>query len=196
LIEDEIIPFEVEGNVFFRNAAKTIRNGLEVGASVDVIEGLNLQASYTYSRFEYDEYIALSIIEGPDTLTQNFSGNFAPSVPLHNLFIALAYNHAITSQINGFIRGSMRYVSEMYVNDENYFGENNGRTGDYTIINAGIGLDMVFGKFNLLLSAGVNNITDQVYAGFVNINSTRGEFYEAGEPQNFYGGINFGYAFN
>ena len=48
-IENEIIPFEVYGDVFFRNAAKTTRNGLEVGGSVDVIEGLNLQASYTYS---------------------------------------------------------------------------------------------------------------------------------------------------
>jgi iron complex outermembrane receptor protein len=195
-IEDEIIPFEVYGDVFFRNAAKTTRNGLEVGASVDVIEGLNLQASYTYSRFEYDEYIALTIDDNLDTLTQDFSGNHAPSVPLHNFFIAASYNHKITPDITGFIRGSVRYVSEMYVNDENYFEESNGRTEDYTTLNAGIGLDMVFGKFNLLLSGGVNNITDLVYAGFVNINSSNGRFYEAGEPRNFYGGINFGYAFN
>jgi iron complex outermembrane receptor protein len=195
-IENEIIPFEVYGDVFFRNAAKTTRNGLEVGASVNVIEGLNLQASYTYSRFEYDEYIALTIDDNLDTLTQDFSGNLAPSVPMHNLFFALAYNHSFTTGITGFIRGSVRYVSEMYVNDENYFVDNNGRTEDYTTLNAGIGLDMVFGKFNLLLSGGVNNISDLVYVGFVNINSSNGRFYEAGEPQNFYCGINFGYAFN
>jgi iron complex outermembrane receptor protein len=182
--------------VFFRNAAKTTRNGLEVGASIDVIEGLNLQASYTYSRFIYDEYIALTIDDNLDTLTQDFSGNLAPSVPMHNLFFALAYNHSFTTGITGFIRGSVRYVSEMYVNDENYFVDNNGRTEDYTTLNAGIGLDMVFGKFNLLLSGGVNNISDLVYVGFVNINSSNGRFYEAGEPQNFYCGINFGYAFN
>jgi len=195
-IENEIIPFEVKGDVFFRNAAKTIRNGLEVGGSVDVIEGLNLQASYTYSRFEYDEYFALTIDDNLDTLTQDFSGNLAPSVPMHNLFFALAYNQSITDHITGFIRGSIRYVSEMYVNDENYFKNDNGRTDDYTTLNAGVGLDMLFGKFNLLLSAGVNNISDREYAGFVNINSSDGRFYEAGEPQNFYAGINLGYAFN
>jgi len=96
MIEDEIIPFEVYGDVFFRNAAKTTRNGLEVGASVDIIEGLNLQASYTFSDFTYDEYIALTIDENLDTTSQNFAGNYAPSVPQHNLFFAAAFNHNYT----------------------------------------------------------------------------------------------------
>jgi iron complex outermembrane receptor protein len=197
LIEDEIIPFEVYGDVFFRNAAKTTRNGLEVGASVDVIEGLNLQASYTFSDFTYDEYIALTIDEELDTTTQNYSGNSAPSVPKHNIFVALSYSHPFTQNITGFIRGSMRYVSEMYVNDANYFSEEDpGTTDAYTMLNAGIGLDMVFGKFNLLINGGVNNIANDVYVGFITINSSNGRFYEAGEPRNFYGGINLGYAFN
>jgi len=190
-IENEIIPFEVYGDVFFRNAAKTTRNGLEVGGSVDVIEGLNLQASYTFSDFTYDEYVALNIDENLDTTSQNYAGNYAPSVPQHNAFFAAAYNHKITQDITGFIRGSVRYVSGMHVDDAN-----SDKTDDYTTLNAGIGLDMVFGKFNLLLSGGVNNISDLVYAGFVNINSSNGQYYEAGEPRNFYGGINFGYAFN
>lgn len=191
MIEDEIIPFEVYGDVFYRNAAKTNRTGLEVGGSFDVIGGLNLQASYTYSNFSYDEYIALTINEDLTTQEDDFSGNKTPSVPEHNAFFALAYNHPFTQQITGFIRGSMRYVSGMYVNDAN-----SDKTADYTVLNAGLGFDMTFGKFNLLISGGVNNIADKVYVGFININSTRREYYEAGEPQNFYGGINLGYAFN
>lgn len=190
-IENEIIPFEVYGDVFFRNAAKTIRNGFEVGGSVDIIEGLNLQASYTFSDFTYDEYIALNIDENLDTTSQNYAGNHAPSVPEHNLFFAAAYSHQFMHNITGFIRGSLRHVSGMYVDDAN-----SDKTDDYTTLNAGIGLDMVFGKFNLLLSAGVNNISDLVYTGFVNINSSDGRYYEAGEPRNFFGGINLGYAFN
>jgi|WetSurSiteA1Bulk_404760.scaffolds.fasta_scaffold01404_3 iron complex outermembrane recepter protein len=197
MIEDEIVPFEVYGDVFYRNAAKTNRTGVEVGGSLDILKGLNLQASYTYSNFMYDEYIALSIDENLDTLTQDYSGNVTPSVPEHNIFFALAYNHSITDQITGFIRGSVRYVSEMYVNDANYFSEEDpGKTESYTMLNAGIGLDMVFGKFNLLINGGVNNIADDVYVGFININSSNGSFYEAGEPRSFYGGINLGYAFN
>ena len=191
LIEEEIIPFEVYGDVFFRNAANTTRNGIEVGGSVDVFGHLNLQGSYTYSDFTYDEYIALTIDENLDTTSQNFAGNYAPSVPQHNLFLAASYTHEFTRGITGFIRGSVRYVSGMYVDDAN-----SDKTDDYTTFNAGIGLDMVFGKFNLLLSGGVNNISDLVYVGFVNINSSNGRFYEVGEPRNFYGGINLGYAFN
>ena len=191
LIEDEIIPFEVYGDVFFRNAAKTTRNGIEVGGSVDIFSRLNLQASYTFSDFTYDEYIALTIDENLDTTSQNFASNNAPSVPQHNLFFAASYNQEFARGITGFIRGSVRYVSGMYVDDAN-----SDKTDDYTTFNAGIGLDMVFGKFNLLLSGGVNNISDLVYVGFVNINSSNGRYYEAGEPRNFYGGINLGYAFN
>lgn len=191
LIEDEIIPFEVFGDVFFRNAAKTNRMGIEIGADVDVFKGLNFQTSYTYSNFSYDEYVALTVEENLDTLTQNFSGNEVPSVPEHNFFVALAYNHSLTQQITGFIRGSMRYVTGMWVDDAN-----SDKTDDYTILNASIGFDMLFGNFNILISGGVNNISDKVYVGFININSSNGRFYEAGEPQSFYAGINLGYSFN
>ncbi|MEJ2104062.1 MAG: TonB-dependent receptor [Ignavibacteriaceae bacterium] len=191
LIEDEIIPFEVYGDVFFRNAANTNRTGIEFGCSVSVFEGLNLQVSYTFSDFVYDDYSALTVDENLDTLTQNFTGNFAPSVPKNNLFFALSYNHHITNQITGYIRGSVRYVSGMYVDDAN-----SDKTADYTIFGTDLGFDMTFGKFNLLISGGINNIADKVYVGFININSSNGRFYEAGEPQNFYAGIRLGYIFN
>ena len=191
LIENEIIPFEVYGDVFFRNAAKTNRTGLEIGGSIGVFEGLTLQASYTFSNFVYDNYIALTVDENLDTLTQNFTRNSAPSVPKHNLFFALEYNHHLTNQITGFIRGSIRYVSGMYVDDAN-----SDKTAGYTIFGTDLGFDLVFGKFNLLISGGINNIADKLYAGFININSSNGRFYEAGEPQNFYAGIRLGYMFN
>jgi iron complex outermembrane recepter protein len=191
LIEDEIIPFEVYGDVFFRNAAKTNRTGLEIGGSTGVFEGLTLQASYTFSDFVYDDYIALTVDENLDTLTQNFTGNSAPSVPKHNLFFALAYNYPITNQITGYIRGSIRYVSGMYIDDAN-----SDKTADYTIFGTDLGFDMTIGRFNLLISGGINNIADKVYVGFININSSSGRFYEAGEPQNFYAGIRLGYIFN
>jgi hypothetical protein len=41
----------------------------------------------------------------------------------------------------------------------------------------------------------VNNLFDRVYAGFININSTTAEFYEAGEPRSFFASLNIGYSF-
>jgi iron complex outermembrane receptor protein len=189
-IEDEIIPFEVFGDVFFRNAAETTRRGLEIGADVDILPWLNFQTAYTFSDFSYDTYEALTIDENLDTTTQNFSGNEVPSVPKHNIYFAMSLNEEFSTGITGFVRGSFRHVTGMYVNDAN-----SDKTDDYSLLNAGIGLDMVFGKFNLLISGGINNIFDKVFVGFVSINSANGRFYEAGEPRNVYAGLNLGYAF-
>jgi len=190
-IEDEIVPFEVFGEVYYRNAAVTNRRGLEVGADVEVFTGVQFQVSYTYSDFNYDTYEALSIDENLNTTTKNYDGNVVPTVPEHNIFTALSYAHSFTDDITGFIRGSYRYISGMYIDDAN-----TDKTDGYGLLNAGIGADMIFGKFNLLLSAGVNNIADEVYVGFINVNSSDGRYYEAGEPINYYAGINLGYAFN
>jgi iron complex outermembrane receptor protein len=190
VIEDEIVPFEVFGDVFFRNAAQTTRRGLEVGLDADVLPWLNFQTAYTFSDFSYDTYEALTIDENLDTTTQNFSGNEVPSVPKHNIYFALSLNQEFSTGITGFVRGSFRHVTGMYVNDAN-----SDKTDDYSLFNTGIGLDMVFGNFNLLISGGVNNIFDKVFVGFISINSSTGRFYEAGEPRNFYAGINLGYAF-
>jgi iron complex outermembrane receptor protein len=168
-----------------------VRTGYEAGIDVEIIEGLNVQGSYSYSDFSYDTYNALAIDENLDTTSQNYSGNVVPSVPKHNVFLAWSYAHPFVQGVTGFIRSSFRRVSGMYVDDAN-----TEMTDAYNVVNASLGVDLVFGKLNVLVSAGVNNIADNTYAGFVNINSSDGRFYEAGEPRNFYGGINLGYSFN
>ena len=191
VVNDEIIPFEVYGEVFYRNAAKTNRTGLELGGTVDVIGGLTLELSYAYSNFLYDEYDALII--NPDLTVQeeDFAGNKPPSVPSSNLYSAVVYNHNFSTTFNGYLRGSVRYISGMYVDDAN-----SAKTDDYTLMNSDVGLTMAFGDFNLQLSGGVNNILDLTYVGFININSSSGQYYEAGEPLSWYSAINFGYNFN
>ena len=190
-IESEIVPFEVFGEVYYRNAAVTTRRGIEAGTDIEILPGLSYQLSYTYSDFFYDSYEALSIDQNLNSNFEDFSGNIVPTVPEHNFFNSLSYTHQLTENITGFIRGSYRYVSGMYVDDAN-----SDKTESYSQLNAGLGVDMLFGRFNLLLNAGVNNIADKVYVGFININSSNGRYYEAGEPFNYYCGINLGYAFN
>jgi len=191
IVSDEIIPFEVYGDVFYRNAAKTNRTGVELGGTFDVIGGLSLELSYAYSNFTYDEYDALTINEDLTVEEEDFAGNKPPSVPQSNLYSAVVYNHNFSSTFNGYIRGSVRYVSGMYVDDAN-----SAKTDSYTLLNSDLGITMAFGDFNLQLSGGLNNILDQVYVGFININSSNGQYYEAGEPLYWYTGLNLGYNFN
>lgn len=192
-IDDEVVPFEVFGDVFFRNAAKTNRTGFEVGADAELLYGLRLKTAYTFSNFTYNEYIARNVVT--DTLgnivvqDSRFSGNVVPSVPKHNFSLALSYTRVLHDNVTGFVKTHFMSISGMYVDDLN-----SARTDGYKLLNASLGLDLVFDRFNVLISGGVNNIANKTYVGFVNINSTSGEFYEAGEPRNYYGGINLGFS--
>lgn len=195
IIDNEIVPFEVFSDVFFRNAARTIRNGLEIGGTVDVYRGLQLNVAYTFSDFSYDSYKALSLSVGNNGAITNeesdFSGNIVPSVPRHNLNIALSKSFNLTPDHAFFVKGGMWDVSGLYTDDAN-----SEQSEGYRLFNALIGLDVFKNSpLNLLLSAGVNNITDETYVAFVNINSARQEFYEAGLPRNFFGSIKLGLQF-
>ena len=193
-INDEIVPFEVFGDVFFRNSAQTNRSGLEFGGTLELVKGLRLKTAYTLSDFSYDSYTArtteVDSLGDIVTIDRDFSGNIVPSVPEHNVSISLFYDHALTENITGFVKGTSQTISGMYTDDQN-----SDQTEGYHVLSSSAGLDFKFQGFNLLLLAGVNNITDHTYVGFININSAAGEFYEAGEPKNFFGGINLGYAF-
>ena len=42
---------------------------------------------------------------------------------------------------------------------------------------------------------GMNNISNEKYVSFININSTSNRFYEAGEPKSYFASMNIGYNF-
>jgi iron complex outermembrane recepter protein len=193
-IDNEIVPFEVFGDVFFRNAAKTNRLGIELGTQMELVEGLEFVFSYTYSDFTYKSYFA-KIVEFDSTgnivETENdFSGNIVPSVPEHNIFMSFAYTYPFTINANGFLKLSYIGVSGLWVDDAN-----TDETDAYNILNTTLGFDIKFGNFNLLLSGGVNNIFDLLYVGFTNTNSANKRFYEPGAPRNYFASLNLGYTF-
>lgn len=194
IIDREIVPFEVFGDVFFRNAAKTDRTGLELGASVEIISGLHFDGSYTFSHFIYGEYTARSIeidsIGNIVAIDRDFAGNFTPSVPKHNLFLSLSYSRKLAQPVTGFVKTGLRAVGGMWVDDQN-----SDKTSGFRVLDFTLGLDVAINRFSLLFSGGVNNIFDNTFVEFININSARGEFYEPGEPRNYFASINMGYRF-
>lgn len=193
-INNEIVPYEVLGDVFYRNAAETRRIGLELGAQAEILKGFDFILSYTYSNFNYQSYIARTIeIDTAGNFVENdedFSGNTVPSIPRNNIYLALSYSHPIIWQIDGFIKCSYLGIDGMWVDDAN-----SDKTEGYHLLNATLGFDMTFGKFNLLLSGGIDNIFDEIYVGFTNTNSANKRYYEAGAPRNYYLSLNLGYTF-
>ncbi len=193
-IDNEIVPFEVFGDVFFRNAAKTNRRGIELGTGLEIYKGLNFTLAYTFSDFVYQTYLAKTIeVDNEGNITEeenDFAGHIVPSVPKNNLYLSLSYAYPFHKNVNGFIKFSYMGVSSLWVDDAN-----SAKTDAYHILNSVLGLDMEFGKFNILLSGSMNNMLDIVYVGFTNTNSADRRFYEAGEPRNYFASLKLGYRF-
>jgi iron complex outermembrane receptor protein len=188
-IQDEIIPFSIGSGVYFRNAAQTFRSGIELGTSTEIIRGLTYNLAYTYSNFTYDSYVARTFNAAGDTITDRmYSGNVVPSVPKHNVMTSLAFQRPVADQITAFVKVNFNFVSGMYVNDEN-----SARSGDYQLVGATAGSDITLDRFNILFSGGINNVFDKSHIAFININSDRKEFFESGEPRNYFVSLNLGY---
>jgi iron complex outermembrane receptor protein len=76
----------------------------------------------------------------------------------------------------------------MWVNDMN-----SEKASPYFLGNVMVGMNYSFNKFNAVLYIGAENIFDKRYSGFININDYNGQYYETGEPRNFYSGLNISY---
>lgn len=190
IIRDDIVPFVYINKTYFRNAAKTNRQGVELGFQTEPYEGVELTTNYIFTDFKYKEYDALAFDESGFPVHQNYSNNVMPSYPSHMVNFILGYEYEISKNINGLLQFDCDYVTKMYVDDKN-----SQSTSPYFFANPMGGINILLGHINILAFAGVNNIFDKRYVGFININDYLGKFYEAGEPRNIYGGINIGYKF-
>lgn len=193
-IDNDVVPYEVYNEVFFRNAAKTNRRGIELGSSIEIHKSLKFTFAYTFSDFTYINYLTNTIeIDSAGNIIEtekDFSDNIVPSVPKNNIYMALSYEYALSRKINGFAKLSYSGISGLWVDDAN-----TDKTEAYQLLNSVLGVDMKFGKFNMLISGGINNMLDVVYVGFTNTNSADRRFYEAGAPRNYFFSINLGYRF-
>ena len=102
-IDNEIVPYEVFGDIFFRNAAKSNRYGVEIESRLEIIRGLSFDLSYIYSHFRYITYQAISI-EADTTgniiqIDRDYSGNISPGIPEHFLGLSLSYRYPIGKKV-------------------------------------------------------------------------------------------------
>lgn len=190
MIEDEIVPFVVDNTVYYRNAAKTDRKGIEFGLKTEIVKGLTFKSAYTFNDFKYDTYTALTIDKNGNQSTKQYDGNVVPSVPKHNISVDLMYDYNFSKYVRAFIKGNYTYIDRMYVNDANT--EN---AESYILLNSLVGIDFAYKGFSLLANFGINNITDKQYVAFININDANGRYYESGPKRNFFGTLNLGYNF-
>lgn len=193
-VTNEIVPYEVYHNIYFRNAGATHRMGAEAGGEAEIVRDLKFSLSYTYSYFRYTSYDAMAVSTDSTgniiTTNSDFSGHFVPSVPVNNLYMALSYQHSFRRIFRIFAKADFTAVSSLWVNDEN-----SEKAASYALMNSVAGFDARFGHFSLAFSAGVNNIFNERYVGFTNTNSADRRYYNVGAPRNVFVTLNLGYVF-
>ncbi|HSD62171.1 MAG TPA: TonB-dependent receptor, partial [Ignavibacteriaceae bacterium] len=80
LIAEEIVPYVINEQIYFKNAAKTRRDGLEIGLQTKPFDDTEVTVNYTITNFKYTSYKTVNPTTTGDTAV-NYSGNFEPSVP-------------------------------------------------------------------------------------------------------------------
>lgn len=179
-VEDELIPFEVGGRDIFENAGESSRKGAELSFMSEPVDGLRFTFAYTYSDFEFDQFI--------DDNGNDFSGNDIPGIPDNVLRAEILYNHP--SGFYGAI--DARRVGDMYANNGNTV-----RVDAYTVANLRLGIaDWELGNWELGPFVGVNNLTDETYFGEIRINAFGGRYYEPAPDRHYYGGLAIRYNFD
>ena len=194
-VNNEIVPYQVQDVIYCRNAAKTRRRGIELAVRLEVVKELTFGAAYTYSAFSYIAYEAtvmamVSPMGAYVPVIMDFSGNKTPGMPKNNLYLSLAWAHPFNRHLNVFVKPYCRGISQVWADDAN-----TAVAKGYTLLNGVAGLELKYGKFEVMASGGVNNLLNEVYAGYVNINSAEQRFYEAGAPRNYFVSLNLGYTF-
>ncbi|GJL73568.1 MAG: TonB-dependent receptor [Nitrosomonas sp.] len=171
---DEITPFELQafpGRAFFRNSGESRRLGFETRVATPVWNGLYAETGYTFSDFEFKEFMA-------DNL--DLKGNALPGIPKHRWEGRIRYTH------------SSGIFAQLYVQRVGKFFVNNVNSVSNEAYNLGqllLGWDKKHNWIEGSLFIGINNLFNEQYNANTRINAAFGRFFEPGPPLNVFGGL-------
>jgi iron complex outermembrane receptor protein len=160
----------------FVNAGKVDQNGVELGATLRPLTGMQVSGSYTFSDFTYRDFV---------TGGQSFSGHAVPGVPAHNVFVELSYltGHGVSMTFD------VQRVGRFFVNDLNTASNE-----PSVVANLRAGYDLRLSRgFKLSPWVGVMNLRDKVYVAQTQPNAAAGRYFNPLPGLTFLAGMGFGY---
>ncbi len=182
--EDEIISAgSFNGRATFRNAGRTLRNGLELQWDGKHARNWRTQAAYTWLDATYRDGFCDPACGAADTVP---AGNRIPGVARHMAYGALAWEppQGWRAGIEG------RYLSKIYVNDSN-----DAAAPGYFTASVHAGYLWPLDRWTLSAFARVDNLFDRQYAGSSIINEGNGRYFEPAPGRNWSAGISAAYRF-
>lgn len=163
------------GRSTFRNADKTLREGVEFAWNKKLWRDLTATASYTYLDATFDEDIPAS-----GSVAQIPSGNAIPGIAKNQAYASLAWQptHGLYGGVD------VQYMDKVYVNDTN-----SDAAPSYSVTSANVGYVWVMGDWKVNSFARVDNLFDKNYAGSVIVNDGNGRYFEPADGRNWSAGL-------
>lgn len=166
------------GRSTFRNADKTLREGVELSWNKNLWRDLTAQASYSYIDATFD-----ADIPAIGTVAAIAAGNYIPGIAKNQAFLSLGWKPE-----NGLHAGlDVRYSDKIYVNDLN-----SDTAPSYTVAGANVGYHWKMQEWAVNTFARVDNLFDKDYSGSVIVNESsrpEGRYYEPAEGRNWSAGL-------
>lgn len=163
------------GRSTFRNADKTLREGVEFAWNKKLWRDLTATASYAYLDATFDADIPAS-----GSVAQIPSGNAIPGIAKNQAYASLAWqpSHGLYGGVD------VQYMDKVYVNDTN-----SDAAPSYSVTSANVGYAWVMGDWKVNSFARVDNLFDKNYAGSVIVNDGNGRYFEPADGRNWSAGL-------
>lgn len=163
------------GRSTFRNADKTLREGVEFAWNKKLWRDLTATASYTYLDATFD-----ADIPSLGSIAQIPSGNAIPGIAKNQAYASLAWqpSHGLYGGVD------VQYMDKVYVNDTN-----SDAAPSYSVTSANVGYAWVMGDWKVNSFARVDNLFDKNYAGSVIVNDGNGRYFEPADGRNWSAGL-------
>ncbi|NNP77585.1 TonB-dependent receptor [Acinetobacter sp. Ac_3412] len=163
------------GRATFRNADKTLRQGVELAWNKKIWKDLEISSSYGYLDAKFD-----TTIPAVGTVKAVEKGNAIPGIAKNQAFLGLAWKPE-----QGFYAGvDTQYMDKVYVDDIN-----SDAAPSYTIASIYTGYAWKYADWGINGFARVDNLFDKNYAGSVIVNDSNSRFFEPADGRNWSAGI-------
>ncbi|MBI2306227.1 MAG: TonB-dependent receptor [Rhodocyclales bacterium] len=180
--DDELVVASSSGGrTSYRNAGKTLRQGVELAVDSLWAHGFSSRVAYTGLRAIYDQ----SFTGSGSTVA---AGRRLPGIAAHTLFGELAWRHAAS----GF-----HTALEAIARDKIYVEDSNTRptAPGFAVANLRFGIDGKRGPWNLKAFLRIDNLFDRQYVGSVIVGDSNGRYYESAPGRNWLLGAGARYTF-
>ncbi|WP_433847260.1 TonB-dependent receptor family protein [Acinetobacter proteolyticus] len=163
------------GRATFRNADKTLRQGVELAWNKKLWKDLEISSSYGYLDAKFD-----AAIPAVGTVKAVEKGNAIPGIAKNQAFLGLAWKPE-----QGFYAGAdAQYMDKVYVDDVN-----SDTAPSYTVASIYTGYAWKYADWGINGFARIDNLFDKNYAGSVIVNDSNSRFFEPADGRNWSAGI-------